>query len=270
VSGNESYCAVLASGGVDCWGIDENGQLGNGTIYGTDGVQGFDSPQVASGITNATSVASEGGKGYCALLATGSVDCWGDNEAGEIGNGTINGPDGPYVYDTPQPVSGLTNGTSILSDGTGYCAVLATGGLDCWGDNGAGQLGNGTTGGPDNADGYDSPQTVTAVTNATAVSSATNSYCAVLATGGVDCWGDNETGQLGNGSIGGPEGENGSNGYDTPQAVLATGSVDSEAASLKSEAGRAIAPKAKSSDRHLRRSHILSPSPTAPYLKTDS
>jgi hypothetical protein len=67
---------------------------------------------------------------------------------------------------TSAPPAGLTGVRSVASDGDGYCAVLSTGGVDCWGYNGYGQLGNGTIGGPDGEYGYDTPQAVTGITNA--------------------------------------------------------------------------------------------------------
>ena len=222
------YCAVLSTGGVDCWGYNDDGDLGNGTIDGPDGADGYDTPQSVTGITTAVSVSSEGygnDFGYCAMLSTGGVDCWGDNFYGELGNGTTGGPDdcvsefsGDYCYDTPQAVTGISSAVSVAShdNGLGYCAVLSTGGMNCWGWNGDGELGNGTTGGPDGADGYDTPQAVTGITTAVSAASDGDGYCAVLSAGGVDCWGDNLNGDLGNGTTGGPDGEDG---YDTPQAV---------------------------------------------------
>jgi glucosylceramidase len=226
------YCAVLSTGGVDCWGYNFYGQLGNGTTGGPDGEYGYDTPQPVTGITDAVSVSSDGndaigtgyGTGYCAVLSTGSVDCWGYDTHGELGNGTTGGPDGEYGYDTPQPVTGITDAVSVSSANDGsYCAVLSTGGVDCWGYNLYGELGNGTTGGPDGANGYDTPQAVTGITDAVSVSSqgVDDNYCAVLSNGGVDCWGVNGVGELGNGTTGGPDG---ASGYDTPQAV--TGITD--------------------------------------------
>jgi hypothetical protein len=147
-------CAVLSTGGVDCWGIDG---LGNGTTGGMS-----DTPQPATGITDAVSVTSDGFC-YCAVLSTGRTDCWGDNSSGEIGNGHIGGG-----YNTPQPVTGIINALSVTGTvgpvfAPDYCAVLSTGGADCWGDNGSGALGNGTTGGPDGQGGYDTPQAVSSL-----------------------------------------------------------------------------------------------------------
>jgi alpha-tubulin suppressor-like RCC1 family protein len=108
-----------------------------------------------SGITNVTQLAP-GTEYICARLASGSVDCWGDNAFGELGDGTTSGPDGCYPGNqpcstTPVPVSGLSGATEVASAGTDYsaalnhsCALLSSGDIDCWGDNSYGQLGNGT------------------------------------------------------------------------------------------------------------------------------
>ncbi len=222
------YCAVLSMGGVDCWGDNPYGELGNGTIGGPDGEGGYDSPQAVSEITNAVSIASDGysAGGYCAVLSGGGVDCWGDNAYGELGNGTIGGPDGENGYDIPRAISGINNAVFMTNDYSagGYCAVLSAGGVDCWGDNAYGELGNGTIGGPDGENGYDTPQAASGINNTVSMTNDGNFYnpdlgnCAVLSTGGVECWGHNAWGEVGNGTIDGPDGHFD---YDTPQAVLA-------------------------------------------------
>ena len=236
VVSDDSYqggrCALLSTGGVECWGDNLLGEVGNGTTGGPDGRDGadYDTPQAVVGITNAVSVtgelagSSEGASlgGYCAVLSTGRVVCWGDNRDGEMGKGTRNGPDGQdgqdYGYDTPQAVANITNAVSVTSEGDDYCAVLSTGGVECWGDNAGGKLGNGTTGGLDGGGSYDTPRPVTGITNATSVASGPAiSACALLVTHRVDCWGDDAFGELGNGTTGGPDG---GQGYDTPQAVV--------------------------------------------------
>jgi alpha-tubulin suppressor-like RCC1 family protein len=202
-TGALTTCALLTTGSIDCWGDDSYGEIGNGT---TDGPNegGYDTPQAVTGITDATSVASAG-VSFCALLTTGSVDCWGADAYGELGNGKFNGPDCflsgiGYCYDTPQVVTGITNARSVTSEDNGYCAVLTTGGVGCWGDNSYGELGNGTIDGPHGEEGYDKPQVVTGITDAMAVTSGGGSPCALLATGSVDCWGYNYYGELGNGT----------------------------------------------------------------------
>jgi len=157
------YCAVLSTGGVDCWGEDYYGDLGNGTTTGSVGCESgdcYDTPQAVTGITNAVSTTSDG-EGYCAVLATGGVDCWGWDDYAQLGNGTTAGPDGENGYDTPQAVIDMTNAVSVITQiEAGNCAVLSTSGMACWGYNYLGELGNGSTGGPDGIGGYDTPQTV--------------------------------------------------------------------------------------------------------------
>ena len=216
---------------LDRWGgllgVQRRRELGNGTVGGPDGEYGYDTPQPVTGVSDAASV-SAGESSNCALLSTGAVDCWGWNVPGQLGNGTVGGPDGSDNpgYDTPQAVTGVNDAISVVSAGFGagfgaaYCAVLSTGEADCWGNNGEGDLGNGTFYGPDGENGYDTPQMVAGITDVISVTDNGDGYCAVLSTGGVDCWGSNERGQLGNGRIDGTGGAT-DYGYDTPQPVLA-------------------------------------------------
>jgi len=199
-----SYCALLTSGSVDCWGDNGSGELGNGTAGGTDAT-----PGAVTGVTTAASLANDG-DGYCAALMSGSVDCWGDNSSGELGNGTGTGPDCAGTCNpTPGAATGVTTAKSVVSDDVGYCAVLTSGSVACWGDNHEGELGNGTTGGPDCSGRCNpTPGAATGITTAAEVigsqGGALPGYCALLTSGSVDCWGDNTDGELGNGSILGP------------------------------------------------------------------
>src|ERR1700678_2085686 len=179
------FCAVLSSGGVDCWGDNLQGQLGIGTVDGPtpNDPDQYDTPQPVSQIGNAVSiVAGEGG--YCVVLSSGGVDCWGDDNSGQIGNGNVlpNDGNGFYGFDSPQAVVGITDAVSVASDGPGYCSVLGSGALECWGDNSDGELGNGVVGGNGSDGPYsdNTPQEVTSITNATAVFGSTGSYCAIL------------------------------------------------------------------------------------------
>jgi alpha-tubulin suppressor-like RCC1 family protein len=75
----------------------------------------------------------------CALLDVGTVQCWGDNTNGALGDGSTS------TRYSPVSVSGLSNAVAIATGGFHTCASLATGSVRCWGSNDNGQLGNGTT-----------------------------------------------------------------------------------------------------------------------------
>jgi alpha-tubulin suppressor-like RCC1 family protein len=152
-----SYCALLTSGGVGCWGQGMWGELGDATNearYRTAApvaVAGVGGTGTLSGVTSVVT----GGMSYCAVLTSGGLACWGDNQGGELGNGTMTGPEscltlaGRVSCSTkPVAVNGIIGNGPLLTvqsmsnGGDSYCALLKSGGLDCWGQ---GQLGNGTT-----------------------------------------------------------------------------------------------------------------------------
>ncbi len=187
--GGQYTCALLSTGGVDCWGWNGYGELGSGTNGGPScNGECIPTPVAVSGITNATAIAA-GGDHTCALLSTGGVDCWGVDAYGELGSGNSN-----MDSSTPVPVTGITNATAITAGYYHTCAVLAAGGVDCWGWNYRGQLGNGTT--TDSS----TPVPVSGITNATTVAAGHSQTCALLSGGQIDCWGDNNYGELGNGT----------------------------------------------------------------------
>ena len=201
-------CALLATGRVECWGDNSDAQLGDGSTRGPMTCLGLipcsTTPVMVAGIRAATSIAT-GDQGACAVLAGGTVDCWGDGSYGELGDGNSGThvcPEGDLPNErtnrcspTPQRVTGITNAVQVAVGDDSTCARLATGAVDCWGDNGAGQLGDGTVDGASNCGRYDAgdpcsatPMHVTGITNATSIAVGFGA-CAALATGRVDCWG---------------------------------------------------------------------------------
>ena len=185
------YCA-LVSGDLDCWGDG---------VYATPVDEGLSG--VTSVVSDEGSAGSPGSGSYCAMLSSGAVDCAGSNAYGELGDGNMTTSATPVAVEGVGGVGSLSGVASVFSDGAfSYCALLSSGGVDCWGNDSTGELGDnnpGTT--------SDVPVVVQAVGGGgslSGVASLTNygyeSYCAVLTSTAVDCWGEGFNGELGDGS----------------------------------------------------------------------
>ncbi len=207
-----SYCAVLRSGGADCWGLNQNGQLGNGSKANSDkpvAVKGVGGAGLLAGVTQIQPDIY----GFCATLSSGGAVCWGQNIFGELGNGSMTGPDtcGPNSFPcSPTPVSVVgTSGTGTLGqvarlvgENESMCAVLKSGGLDCWGYGPNGQLGDGSESDsavPTPVQGVGGSGALAGVTSLTGINDNGTNLCARLTSGAVDCWGDDGFGELGDG-----------------------------------------------------------------------
>jgi len=185
-AGSMHTCAVI-NGGVTCWGNNTYGQVGS--PYTNPSVpysypRTFYPLQYGSGVT-----AISAGSLHTCALAQEKLKCWGDNSSGQLGKDTS-------VKFSASPVSVEVNATPItsVSAGSAHTCVTAQGGVKCWGMNGYGQLGNGTT-----KDTY-LPQ-ISIATNGSAVKVAAgwDHTCALVA-GKIKCWGDNGSGELGDGT----------------------------------------------------------------------
>ena len=180
-TGRNHTCALRATGAVECWGYNFEGRLGDGST--TD----RHTPTPVTGLSSDVTAITAGTRHTCALLGTGAVTCWGDNNVGQLGNGNTTN------QLTPTPVTGLSSDVTAITAGTEHtCALLATGALTCWGNNASGQLGDSST--TDQL----TPTPVTGLSSdVTAISAGHHHTCALLATGAVHCWGYNAYGQLG-------------------------------------------------------------------------
>jgi alpha-tubulin suppressor-like RCC1 family protein len=184
VVGSAHTCALLAGGSVQCWGYGLDGQPGNGTTPTSQLT-----PVTVAGIANAVDLAA-GSEFSCAVLQGGTVECWGENSDGALGNGTN------VTSSVPVPVVGLTSATKVACGSAHACALLAGGAVACWGDDDDGQLGRSVDGGTASFD----PVMVPGLSGVTYLAAGSQETCAVLGDGGLDCWGDNASGQLGIGS----------------------------------------------------------------------
>src|SRR3989442_605769 len=191
VTGDSHTCALLGDGTVQCWGVGDSGQRGDGTFNNISTV-----PVAVVGLGNAVAVAA---RGYhsCALLGDGTVWCWGRNVDGQLGNGTRASVDcspGSCGSSTPVQVGGITGAAAVIAGGYHTCALFGDGTAQCWGRNDAGQLGDGT---------FTASSTAVRVGGLTGAAAVTGGFyhtCALLGDGTVQCWGRNAEGQLGDGS----------------------------------------------------------------------
>ncbi len=182
--GSSHSCAVMAGGGVKCWGKNDVGQLGDGTRSSRS------APVDVVGLSSGVRAVTAGSYHTCALTETGGVKCWGDNASGQLGDGTWN------LRLVPVDVVSLTSSVQAISAGGGHtCALIENGGIKCWGVNGSGQLGDGTT-----MTRLTPVDVVGLSSGVRTISAGRGHTCAVTESGSARCWGDNIAGQLGNGT----------------------------------------------------------------------
>jgi len=134
-------CAVDATGAVHCWGSGCYGQLGLDSIPEMCGTPAMPCSSTPAAVKTPAAIQSISASfsHSCALTATGTVLCWGDNNEGQLGNGRM----GERVA-TPGPVAGSMT-FRALSVGREFACAIATDGVAyCWGRNADGQLGNGS------------------------------------------------------------------------------------------------------------------------------
>ncbi len=183
--GGAQACVRTSDGAVLCWGDNDRGQVGVGTAS-TDPVA---VPSRVSLAAKATAV-SCGDDFSCALLETGSVQCWGENRSGQVGAATTT-----FFSASPITVPMLTGAKALSSSLAHSCAIDADDTVKCWGDNSFGELGPKAGAVSSTAIG------VPNVTNVQGVASGYYHSCALRANGTVWCWGRGTNGQLGDGTF---------------------------------------------------------------------
>lgn len=188
-AGDEFSLALLSNGTVMAWGDGGDGQLGGGKFTNSQDV-----PVLVKGLTGVTAI-SAGGEQALALKSNGTVEAWGENFDGQLGDG---GP--PGDSDRVVKVTGLTGAVAVAAGSDYSMALLSGGTVMAWGDNGFDELGQ-----SDGVGGIESsnvPVAVPGLSSVTAISAGALFGLALLSGGTVEAWGDGSFGQLGNGSTG--------------------------------------------------------------------
>jgi len=198
--GFQAVCALLSSGGVDCWGASSG-------YGGAGGVDGSSVPVAVPGLSRVSAI-SAGYNHSCALVVGGTARCWGDNTFGELGDSSETGSEQPVA------VEGLSGATAISAGTQHTCALVSGGRVVCWGSGAY-------------ADGTDRisavPVTLAGLSGVRAIAAGANS-CALLADGTVDCWSEDTAPLAVPGIVGATAVSAGYDGHDC--ALLAGGRVD--------------------------------------------
>lgn len=196
-AGNQHTCVLVNEDGannhVKCWGLNTDYQTGNATNTNNIGDEAAEVAATLSSISlgaNPT-VLTSGRAHNCVVLATGAVQCWGDNAYGQLGNAAA-------PTDSSSAVTPAVSGSAIgIASGDNHtCIINSSGQVQCWGLNSSGQLGI------DSTTTATSPGTVvqSLTQSAIQVVAGANHTCALLADNAtVKCWGNNSYGQLGYG-----------------------------------------------------------------------
>jgi IPT/TIG domain/Regulator of chromosome condensation (RCC1) repeat len=183
--GNESL-ALLSNGSMMAWGAGEAGQLGNGTVK-SSGV-----PVAVKGLSGVTAI-SAGGDFALALLSSGTVEAWGSDEYDQLGAGAGEAE----LSDVPIAVSGVSGASAIAAGANHGLALLGDGTVRAWGEDALGELGDGVLKAREAT-----PVVVSGLSGVSSISAGGGSSAALLASGAVMTWGNDHSGQLGNGTSG--------------------------------------------------------------------
>ena len=186
-SGDDQSCQIKA-GVTYCWGANDLGQLGDGTttdrLVPTPVAGGHTFVAVSIGVTHA-----------CALTGTGQAFCWGDNSTGALGDGTTT------TQTAPVAVGGGFSFAEIAAANGFTCAVTLQGQGRCWGANFEGQLGDGTNTSSTTPVAVAGGHSFVRISAAGVFDGSSDHGCAIDNTGKAWCWGANNEGQLGDGSL---------------------------------------------------------------------
>ena len=192
MAGGHHSCALDQDGVAYCWGFNDAGQLGTGSVTPGNGpvLANLFPNTVAGGHTFA--LGNSGSSHSCAVTLSNIAYCWGLNFDGRVGNGQTGSP-----VPTPAGVSGSNVFKAVSTGDTHSCGLTAGDRLFCWGSNAEGKIGVGPAAGP-----FAIPQAVAPTTTFGSVAAGSLHTCAVSLGGVLYCWGSDAQGQSGLGGVG--------------------------------------------------------------------
>jgi alpha-tubulin suppressor-like RCC1 family protein len=197
-------CALTDAGGVKCWGLNSDGQLGAATDGGVCGALDSDfchfTPVDVVAFPAGVQTLALGGGHTCVLTTMGTVKCWGGNGAGQLG-------DGSQFLSSATPVTpiGMSDGVRAIDAGSQHtCAITLAGAVKCWGNNGAGQLGDGGFGVQcgfmhEEHCQLEPVEVIGLSSGVVTMGTGSSHNCAIMRSDAVKCWGYNVYGQAGDG-----------------------------------------------------------------------
>ena len=194
-SGYAHSCALSATGGVVCWGVGENGRLGNNASTNQNHPVAVVESGTGTGLLADIVQVGVGEAHSCALTTAGGVLCWGKATDGQLGNDSTTDSERPVAVVEDASSSTPLNDIIQISVGDNHtCALTVERRVVCWGNGTNGQLGNGGT------QSASAPVSVS-LEDVVQISSGASHTCALKFGGGVFCWGSGTDGRLGNGDV---------------------------------------------------------------------
>ena len=188
-AGDAFSVAVQTDGAVLAWGNNNSGELGNGSTSKSSAPVPVNGLGPGSGVV----AVAAGDSHALALKSDGTVLAWGNNQSGQLGDGTA-----PTDHHKPVQVAGLGPGSGVvkLAAGLTFALALKYGGtVLAWGNNARGELGTG-----DAPADHLTPVPVSGAAGAVDIAAGWEHGLALRSDGSVVSWGDNSLGQLGDGT----------------------------------------------------------------------